>query len=207
MSVRNSAADLRQQVVGRHGGEVERVALCSGHVCAEPGEAECPALLNAEGVGDREDVRGLRGAGLCSPVVDRVPVHLAALGQPRFGLALLVQGGLDQFEERACGGIVGHVFIFTELTRVKAPVTVSICAQSRIELPRDAQRKEGVGDVYLSSAQACGRLNISRATLAKRIRDGELKAFKGQARNSHVKVSLASIEEYEKRREIARSAA
>jgi excisionase family DNA binding protein len=53
--------------------------------------------------------------------------------------------------------------------------------------------------VYLSTAQACGRLNISRDTLAKRIREGELMAIKGRARNSHVKVSLASIEAYEKR--------
>ena len=56
--------------------------------------------------------------------------------------------------------------------------------------------------MYLSTAQACGRLNICRDTLAKRIRNGELTAIKGEARNSHVKVSLASIEDYEKRRRI-----
>jgi excisionase family DNA binding protein len=57
--------------------------------------------------------------------------------------------------------------------------------------------------VYLSTAQACGRLNVCRDTLAKRIREGELEAIKGPARNSHVKVSLASIEAYEKRNRIA----
>lgn len=57
--------------------------------------------------------------------------------------------------------------------------------------------------MYLSTAQACGRLNISRDTLRKRIRAGELVAIKGPARNSHVKISLASIEEYEKKRRMA----
>ncbi|MFI7125923.1 helix-turn-helix domain-containing protein [Nonomuraea sp. NPDC050153] len=61
--------------------------------------------------------------------------------------------------------------------------------------------------MYLSTAQTCGRLNIGRDTLRKRIRNGELVAIKGEARNSHVKVSLASIEAYEERRRIAGSAA
>lgn len=56
--------------------------------------------------------------------------------------------------------------------------------------------------MYLSTAQACRRLNISRTTLAKRIREGELDAIKGRARNSHIKVSLSSIEAYEERRRI-----
>lgn len=61
-----------------------------------------------------------------------------------------------------------------------------------------------VSHVYLSRAQACGRLNISPPTLAKRIRDGELEAIKtGEARNAHVKILLASIEAYEARRRIA----
>lgn len=59
--------------------------------------------------------------------------------------------------------------------------------------------------MYLSTAQACGRLNISRDTLAKRIRNGELAAIKlGEARNSHVRISIASIEAYEERRSITR---
>lgn len=66
---------------------------------------------------------------------------------------------------------------------------------------------EGESDVYLSTAQTCGRLNIGRDTLRKRILDGELVAIKGEARNSHVKVLLASIEAYEKKRQITGSAA
>lgn len=62
---------------------------------------------------------------------------------------------------------------------------------------------EGVSDVYLSTAQACGRLNIGRDTLRKRIRAGELIAIKGEARNSHVRILLASIEAYEERRRMA----
>lgn len=58
--------------------------------------------------------------------------------------------------------------------------------------------------MYLSTAQACGRLNISKDTLRKRIRAGELTAIKGEARNSHIRVSIASIEAYEERRRIAR---
>lgn len=55
--------------------------------------------------------------------------------------------------------------------------------------------------MYLTPAQACGRLDISRPTLAKRIRDGEIKAIKlGESRNSPVRVLVASIEAYEKKR-------
>ncbi len=54
--------------------------------------------------------------------------------------------------------------------------------------------------MYLTTAQACGRLDISRPTLAKRINDGEIHAIKlGDARNSPVRVLLASVEAYEKR--------
>jgi|GEM_PF-4388900 len=63
---------------------------------------------------------------------------------------------------------------------------------------------KGVSDLYLSPAQACGRLDISRPTLLKRIRAGEIKAIKlGEARNSPVRVFLSSIENYEKRRQMA----
>lgn len=58
--------------------------------------------------------------------------------------------------------------------------------------------------MYLSTREACQRLRISRNTLAKRIRDGELVAIKdGSARNAHVKVSVKSIEAYERRNRIA----
>lgn len=54
--------------------------------------------------------------------------------------------------------------------------------------------------MYVSKMEACGRLNISPPTLLKRIRAGEIKAIKlGEARNSPVKVLLASIEQYEER--------
>jgi len=53
----------------------------------------------------------------------------------------------------------------------------------------------------MSKTEACGRLNISPPTLLKRIRAGEIEAIKlGDARNSPVKVLLASIEAYEKKR-------
>jgi excisionase family DNA binding protein len=169
----------------------------------EAGEAECLVMLNVQSIGDCQHVGALGGARLPRPVVDRVPVHLAALGKPGLGLALLVEGGFDQVVEGPCGGVFAHASMSTELTRVCGPFSLPICAQSRIELPRVDQRKEGDGDVYLSTAQACGRLNISRDTLAKRIREGELEAIKGPARNSHVKVLLSSIEAYEERRRIA----
>lgn len=58
--------------------------------------------------------------------------------------------------------------------------------------------------MYLSTREACQRLRINRNTLAKRIRDGELVAIKdGNARNAHVKVSVKSIEAYERRNRIA----
>lgn len=199
-----SAAEFRQQIFVGGVGEGRRSLLDSGQVCAQSCEAQCPVVLNAEGIGDGEDVRRLRGAGLRSPVVDRVAVYLAALGKPCLGLALSIQGGFDQFEERSCGGVVTHTSMSTEMTSVVTPISLSICAQSSLDSPRDAQRTEGASDMYLSTAQACGRLNISKDTLRKRIRAGELTAIKGEARNSHVRVSIASIEAYEERRRIAR---
>lgn len=67
---------------------------------------------------------------------------------------------------------------------------------------------KGERHLYLTPAQACGRLDISRPTLSKRIRDGEIDAIKlGEARNSPVRVLIASIEAYERKRRIVRSAA
>lgn len=62
--------------------------------------------------------------------------------------------------------------------------------------------------MYLTRAQACGRLDISPPTLSKHIRNGDLDAIKlGDARNSPVRVLLASIEAYEERRQMARGVA
>lgn len=62
--------------------------------------------------------------------------------------------------------------------------------------------------MYLTTAQACGRLDITRPTLAKRIKEGQIKAIKlGDARNSPVRVLLSSIEEYEKRQRMSRGGA
>lgn len=200
-----SAAEFRQQIFVGGVGEGRRSLLDSGQVCAQSCEAQCPVVLNAEGIGDGEDVRRLRGAGLRSPVVDRVAVYLAALGKPCLGLALSIQGGFDQFEERSCGGVVGHISRSTEMPRANWPFPLPVSAQSCIDLLKNAQRKKGVSDVYLTTAQACGRLDITRPTLAKRIKEGQIKAIKlGDARNSPVRVLLSSIEEYEERRRIAR---
>ncbi|MEO3869412.1 helix-turn-helix domain-containing protein [Nonomuraea sp. B12E4] len=63
-----------------------------------------------------------------------------------------------------------------------------------------------MSDVYLTPAQACGRLDITRPTLAKRIRNGEIEAIKlGEARNSPVRVLIASIEAYEERHQMTRA--
>lgn len=51
----------------------------------------------------------------------------------------------------------------------------------------------------LSTAQACAELGIGRATLAKLIKAGEITAFKGAAKNSHFRIPLESIRDYQER--------
>jgi excisionase family DNA binding protein len=54
--------------------------------------------------------------------------------------------------------------------------------------------------MYLSSRETQKRMGISRETLRKLIRSGELKAHKvGTGRTSPIKVSEASIEDYMER--------
>lgn len=57
--------------------------------------------------------------------------------------------------------------------------------------------------MLLSTAQACGAIGKGRATLAKLIKKGEIEAFKGDARNSHLRIPLASIQAYLERTRMA----
>lgn len=50
--------------------------------------------------------------------------------------------------------------------------------------------------MLLSTAQACGAIGKGRATLAKLIKSGEIEAHKGLARNSHLRIPLASLQAY-----------
>ncbi len=50
--------------------------------------------------------------------------------------------------------------------------------------------------MFLTTAQACARLGLSRWTLAKLIEDGEIEAHKGKAKNSHFKIPEASVNAY-----------
>lgn len=56
--------------------------------------------------------------------------------------------------------------------------------------------------MYLSTSQACGKLGISRWTLARLIEAGEIKAIKGSARNSHLRIPEESVERYLTRRTV-----
>ncbi|MGS2645934.1 helix-turn-helix domain-containing protein [Streptosporangium sp. G12] len=57
--------------------------------------------------------------------------------------------------------------------------------------------------MLLSTAQACGAIGKGRATLAKLIKAGEIKAFKGPARNSHLRIPLESIQRYLERNQMS----
>lgn len=50
--------------------------------------------------------------------------------------------------------------------------------------------------MHLSTAQACGRIGVSRPTMAKLIASGEIEAIKGTAKNSHIKIPEASVNAY-----------
>jgi excisionase family DNA binding protein len=56
--------------------------------------------------------------------------------------------------------------------------------------------------MYLTRAEACERLNVSRETLRKLIKSGELKAHKTSAgRTSPYRISEEAIRDYVKRHE------
>ncbi|MDH2424837.1 helix-turn-helix domain-containing protein [Sphaerisporangium sp. TRM90804] len=57
--------------------------------------------------------------------------------------------------------------------------------------------------MLLSTAQACGAIGKGRATLARLIQKGEIEAIKGPARNSHLRIPLASIQAYLERNRMA----
>lgn len=214
MSVRSAAREFAGEPMDlfndRGEGESGQVRRVGGRLLG-PGQSAEPErfiVAYAEDIGDSEDAGRLRGAGLFAPVVDGGAADFAALGEPGLGLALLGEGGLDEVEESAGGGVVAHSSMCTEMTRVVVPFSLPLSGKTCIELARVGKRMKGVSDLYLSPTQACGRLNISPPTLLKRIRAGEIEAIKlGDARNSPVKVLLSSIEKYEERRQMARAGA
>jgi excisionase family DNA binding protein len=53
--------------------------------------------------------------------------------------------------------------------------------------------------MYLSTAETCERLRLSRWTVSKLVRSGELEAVKGPARNSPLRITKASIDAYVER--------
>jgi excisionase family DNA binding protein len=57
--------------------------------------------------------------------------------------------------------------------------------------------------MFLSTSQACARLGLSRWTLAKLIEDGEIEAYKGSAKNSHLKIPEESVVAYLERCKVA----
>lgn len=60
--------------------------------------------------------------------------------------------------------------------------------------------------MYLTAAEARKRIGVSRETLRKAIKAGDLKAHKsGPARNSHYRISEEAVTEYLKR-QMARAA-
>lgn len=59
---------------------------------------------------------------------------------------------------------------------------------------------------YLKTRQVCEILSISRWTVAELIRKGELKAIKGPAQSSHLKIDEDSVTEYIERHRVEASA-
>lgn len=56
--------------------------------------------------------------------------------------------------------------------------------------------------MYVSMKQACEQLKLSRWTVMRLIAQDELEAVKGPARNSHLRITKASVEGYIARRAV-----
>lgn len=54
--------------------------------------------------------------------------------------------------------------------------------------------------MYVSTKEACDLLGLSRWTVMRLIAKDELEAIKGTARNSHLRITRASVEGYISRR-------
>lgn len=59
-----------------------------------------------------------------------------------------------------------------------------------------SMRAEAHTAKFLSMAETCRRLRLSRWTVRKLVREGEIKAVKGPARNAHIRVYEQSVEDY-----------
>lgn len=63
-------------------------------------------------------------------------------------------------------------------------------------------------DTYLTRAEACQRLRISRETFRKLVKSGQITVHRtGSAVNSHFRVSEQAIAEYLERQEVAEQSA
>ena len=63
--------------------------------------------------------------------------------------------------------------------------------------------REKADGPFLSMAETCKRLRLSRWTVRKLVRSGELQAVKGPAKNAPIKVYETSVEGYLARRRIS----
>jgi excisionase family DNA binding protein len=59
-----------------------------------------------------------------------------------------------------------------------------------------SMRAEEPTSGFLSMAETCRRLRLSRWTVRKLIRDGEIQAVKGPARNAPIRVYATSVADY-----------
>ena len=57
--------------------------------------------------------------------------------------------------------------------------------------------------MFLSTAETCKELHLSRWTVRRLVRNGELQAVKGPARNAPIKIYKQSVAEYLERRRIS----
>lgn len=56
--------------------------------------------------------------------------------------------------------------------------------------------------MQLSTSQACAKIGCTRGTLAKLIREGKIEAYKGESKNSHVKIPEESVNAYLESRKV-----
>lgn len=198
------ASDLGKEDVGVEVCETDRLPLVDhGRVGQDTAETKGLAAVHAEGVSDGKDLGCLRGAGLDAPAVEGVPGDAGLLVQPSLALPLLSERLDDRGVEGRGGRGLCHVVSCSALLHDGTVLSPESRCSKLWQVVESRSMREKVDGQFLSMAETGKRLRLSRWTVRKLVRSGELQAVKGPARNAPIKVYKASVDDYLARRRIS----